>query len=70
MSKILEALKQMPVYPDGVKLGRSKKYINFGSDVPICESDDGFYSWISQKAKDEYLRLAENSQPHTNRRSR
>lgn len=70
MSRILEALKQMPVYPDGIKFGKSKKYINFGSDVPICESDDGLFSWISQKAKDEYLRLAESCQPHTNRRTR
>lgn len=70
MSKIVELLKQIPIYPESIKFNKNAQCINFGADVPICESDDGFLSWISQKAKDEYLRLSENCQPHTKRRAR
>lgn len=69
MSKILELLKQIPIYPDGVKFNKNKQCVNFGSDTPICEDDDGFFSWISQEAKDEYMRKVEIGQPHV-RRSR
>lgn len=67
MSKIVELLKQIPIYPDGIKFNKNKQCLNFGSDIPLCESDDGFLSWISQEVKDEFLKVYETSQPHARR---
>lgn len=66
MSKILEVLKEMPIYPDGIKLSKNNQNLNFGSDTPICE-DKGVFSWISQKAKDEYLDSYKWRSPHSRR---
>lgn len=65
MSRILEALKKMPVYPDGVKLGKDQN-LNFAPETPICE-ENGFFSWISQEAKDEYLEEYKWRNPHSRR---
>ena len=63
MAKMIEVLKKMPIYPHGMKLGKNQN-LNFPPDVPICESDDHVFSWISQKAKDEYLDDYRWKSPH------
>lgn len=65
MSKIMEVLKEMPIYPDGIKLGKNQN-LNFAPETPICE-ENGFFSWISQKAKDEYLNDYRWRDSHTRR---
>lgn len=65
MSKIMEVLKEMPIYPDGIKLGKNQN-LNFAPETPICE-ENGFFSWISQKAKDEYLKDYKWRDSHTRR---
>ena len=67
MSKLIEFLQQIPVYPEGIKFNRNAQWISFSPETPICESDDGFLSWISQKAKDEYLAEYKWRNPHLRR---
>ena len=68
MSKIMEVLKEIPIYPDGIKLGKNQN-LNFAPETPICE-ENGFFSWISQKAKDEFMKSYETYQPHSKRRAK
>jgi hypothetical protein len=63
--KLIDVLKEIPVYPESIRLGK-RGCLNFASDTPICE-DEGLFSWISQEAKDDYLKRCMDGQPHTRR---
>ena len=53
-SKVLTILKKIPVYPDSLKI-RQQDSDHFDSFAPLCE-ENGEVSYVSQEAKDEYLR--------------
>lgn len=54
-SKVLTILKKIPVYPEAIKVRPQDSY-NFATTAPLYEDDDGRISYVSQEAKDEYLR--------------
>lgn len=54
-SKVLTILKKIPVYPESMKV-RQQDSDHFDSFAPLYEDDDGNVSYVSQEAKEEYLR--------------
>lgn len=53
-SKVLTILKKIPVYPESMKI-RQQDSDHFDSFAPLCE-ENGEVSYVSQEAKEEYLR--------------
>lgn len=54
-SKVLTILKKIPVYPESMWVRPQDSY-NFATNAPLYEDDNGRISYVSQEAKDEYLR--------------
>lgn len=54
-SRVLTILKKIPVYPESMWVRPQDSY-NFATNAPLYEDDDGNVSYVSQEAKDEYLR--------------
>lgn len=54
-SRVLTILKKIPVYPESIWVRPQDSY-NFATTAPLYEDDNGNISYVSQEAKDEYLR--------------
>lgn len=54
-SRVLTILKKIPVYPESMWVRPQDSY-NFATTAPLYEDDNGRISYVSQEAKDEYLR--------------
>lgn len=52
--KTLLLLQSIPVYPAWKHID-IKTSLNLACDIPLCESDTGQISFISEKLKEEYL---------------
>lgn len=54
-SRILTILRKIPVYPEAIWVRPQDSY-NFSCNAPLYEDDNGNISYVSQEAKNEYLR--------------